>query len=431
MRPKYDDESIAACLADKALPLRSDWDLAPLLDRIGDARVVMLGESSHGTQEFYDWRRRVTQRLIRERGFNFVAVEGDWPDAEGLNNYISRGQGDSAYEVLSKYSRWPTWMWANTAVVELAEWMRSHNAHTAAEKSCGFYGLDIYSLFESIESILRHVRELDPFLEKRISDYYSCFEPYNRNEISYARSTLIYPEGCIDEVVHALQELMEARVAFEVEQNARVIRNAERYYRAMMRADANSWNIRDTHMMDTLDQLLEQHGPRSKAVVWAHNTHIGDYRFTDMVDDGSVNIGGLARERYGADKVVLIGFGTHRGYVTASRAWDGPTQTLRVPHARPGSYEDLFEQACAKKALPQCLLLFDERDHTTGLAEVRGHRAIGVVYDPDHERWGNYVPTSMSKRYDAFCFIRETSALTALPTQVDRTEIPETWPSAQ
>lgn len=431
MRSKYDNEAIAARLAGKALPLRSDWDIAPLLQRIGDARIVMLGEASHGTQEFYDWRRRISQRLIREKGFNFIAVEGDWPDAVSLDRYLKQGEGDNAYDVLSQYCRWPTWMWANTAVVELAEWLRAFNLSARPGNPCSFYGLDIYSLFESIDAILQHVREIDPFLEKRVSDYYSCFEPYNRNEIAYARSTLIYPEGCVDEVVQALQEVMEARVSFETEQNARVIRNAERYYRAMMRADVNSWNIRDTHMMDTLDQLLEQHGPNSKAIVWAHNTHIGDYRFTDMVEDGSVNIGGLARERYGAEQVVLVGFGTHRGTVTASHAWDGPTQTLRVPPGRPGSYEDLFEQACARRALPQCLVLFDESDRRGELAEVRGHRAIGVVYDPDHERWGNYVPTSLSRRYDAFCFMRETGALTALPTRIDRTEIPETWPSAQ
>lgn len=418
-------------LEELARPLRADWDFAPLLERIGDARIVMLGEASHGTHEYYHWRRRLSQKLLRDFGFSFIAVEGDWPDAERLNDYVKTGQGVSAREVLSGYERWPTWMWANTDVEELAEWLRSFNGGRASEAACGFYGLDIYSLFESIEVITREVDKVDPFLARRVREFYSCFEPYHRNEIEYARATLHLPEGCINEVVKALQELVEARAGFSLEQNARVIRNAERYYRAMMLADVNTWNIRDRAMTDTLDDLLKLHGPKSKAIVWAHNTHIGDYRFTNMVADGSVNIGGLARERHGAENVVLVGFGTHRGSVIASHAWDGPTQVLDVPHAKEGSCEDLLNKACANKQLSQSLTVFEDQDRAGILSEARGNRAIGVVYDPAHERWGNYVPTVLSRRYDAFCFFRETKALTPLPTRPVRGEIPETWPSAQ
>lgn len=414
--------------------LDTGYDLDPLMERIGDARYVLLGEASHGTSEYYTWRARLTQRLIREQGFSFIAVEGDWPDCYRVNRYV-KGYDDSdqtAYEVLHAFERWPTWMWANWEVVALAEWLRVTNEDHPDDAQVGFYGLDVYSLWESLDAILAYLEEHEPPALQAARDAYLCFEPYRRDEQSYARQTAFVPESCEDEVVDLLTAVRRDVRAFaddpeerlNAEQNAHVMVNAERYYRTMVRAGPDSWNLRDSHMMDTLDRLVDYHGDDAKAIVWAHNTHIGDARATDMADAGMTNLGQLARERHGRDDVVLVGFGSHRGRVIAGEEWGAPMKRMPVPRARADSWEDLLHRAVESNTL---LLLDDVRDDEAFL-EPRGHRAIGVVYHPERERYGNYVPTVLPARYDAFLFIDQTVALHPLHLEAETTAPPETYP---
>lgn len=432
-------DRVVADLRPLARPLDGDRDLDPLLGRIGDARVVLLGEASHGTHEFYAWRSRITRRLIEEKGFDFVAVEGDWPDFERLNRFV-RGRGDERFapEVLRTFHRWPTWMWANEDVAELCEWMRGHNERAVGGRQVGIHGLDVYSLWESMESVVRYLDGVDPAAAREARRAYECFAPYDNEAEGYALATRIVPVTCEGAVVRALTELRsrapmaradgdERERYFVAEQNAIVARNAERYYRTMIGSGPESWNIRDRHMGETLDRLLafyegQGHGPSSKAIVWAHNTHIGDARHTDMVEDGETNLGQIARETYGDRAVVLVGFTTHSGTVCAGDAWGSPMETMIVPPGREGSFEDILHRVGARDAL---YLLGGARQPTHGgsapvhpgsLLEPRGHRAIGVVYRPGFERYGNYVPTVLPRRYDAMLFLDETRALRPLKT---------------
>lgn len=441
---RLDPQAVAQELERVAHPLHGRDDLDPLIDRVAGARVVMLGEATHGTAEFYDWRRRITQRLIDEHGFGFVAVEGDWPDAAMIDEWL-RGDGRSAaepaHELLGRLDRWPTWMWANEQVAALIDWIADRNAGRDLSGKVRFHGLDVYSLFKSISAVLRYLEGVDPKLAVEASERYACFESHRPDEVEYARSALRMPPGCEREAVEMLAELEGLQPAagdgvqlFDARQNAMVVRNADRYYRTMLRGDERSWNVRDSHMLDTLDQLLTSGasidgvGPR-RGIVWAHNTHIGDYRATDMAADGYVNLGGLARERWGETAVALVGFGTHSGSVIASPAWDGPVLSMEVPAARPGSYEDILHDCGPGGRGSDFTIVFDERSAAGALSMPAGHRAIGVVYDPRHEGRSNYVPTSLSRRYDAFVFVDRTSALDPLPVTFDPNEIPETWPS--
>jgi erythromycin esterase-like protein len=334
-------------------------------------------------------------------------------------------------------------MWANREVAELAEWMRHHNERLPEDWTVGFYGLDVYSLWDSIHEVSAYLEHVDPEAARAARRAYQCFDPYYEDVQEYARATALVPTSCEDEVVAALRALRskapeykaDGREAyFNAEQNALVARNAELYYRTMVRGGPTSWNVRDRHMVETLERLMAHHGPRAKAIVWEHNTHIGDARFTDMARAGMVNVGQLVRQTREADGVVLVGFGTHHGSVIAADEWGLPMERMRVPDARPGSYEDIFHRV----GIPDFLLVFGEGRDARGLdaggldaaGEPRGHRAIGVVYDPRHERWGNYVPTILTRRYDAFVFDDETRAVDALhmPVRVDG-EVPETYPS--
>ena len=433
------EPALLAEIESLARPLKTADDLDPLMEQIGDSRYVLLGEASHGTSEFYTWRTAISKRLIEEKGFSFIAVEGDWPDCYTVNRYVKWLAGDSAEEVLHAFSRWPTWMWANREVVELAEWMRAHNAGLPADRQAGFYGLDVYSLWESMHAVLEYLERLDPQLARNARRAYSCFEPYEEDAQEYARATVLVPTSCEKETVQILSQL-RARAPefrddgpdayFNAEQNALVARNAELYYRTMVRGGPGSWNVRDNHMVETLNRLMTQHGPRAKAIVWEHNTHIGDARFTDMARSGMVNVGQLVRQEHEREGVVLAGFGTHRGSVIAGGEWGAPMEKMRVPEAREGSYEHAMHRA----RIGDSLFLFPkgEPDETTHLREVRGHRAIGVVYDPRTEHWGNYVPTILPGRYDAFIYVEETKAVDPLhmAVLVDG-EVPETFPSGQ
>jgi erythromycin esterase len=437
-------EALIARLRRAAQPLATPGDLDPLLEAIGDARFVLLGEATHGTSEFYTWRAEISKRLIREKGFSFIAVEGDWPDSYRVNRYV-KGKpdaGTSAEAVLHAFARWPTWMWANREVVDLVEWLRENNQRLMSEQRVGVYGLDVYSLWESMAAVTEYLERVDPPAARIARRAYSCFDPYYEDAQEYARATALVPVSCENETITMLRAL-RARAPeyredgrdsfFNAEQNALVAQNAERYYRTMIRGGPASWNVRDNHMVETLERLAAHHGPLSKAIVWEHNTHIGDARFTDMARHGMVNVGQLVRQAHGegpskGDGVALVGFGTHHGTVIAGSEWGAPMERMQMPVAHAGSWEDVAHRALAGNGL----FVFD--GSTNGgipdLDQPIDHRAIGVVYDPSAERWGNYVPTIIPRRYDAFFFIDETRAVNALhmPVTVE-TELPETYPS--
>jgi erythromycin esterase-like protein len=421
-----------------ARPLARTEDLDPLLDRIGDARYVLLGEASHGTADYYTWRASLSQRLIREKGFSFIAVEGDWPDCYRVNRYAKRypDAGVNAREVLHAFERWPTWMWANEEVVALVEWLHRFNEGMPEEEKVGFYGLDVYSLWDSLYEVLRYLQKSHPEAVAAARRAFRCFQPYGEDVQEYARATALVPTSCEREVVDLLRQVRrQARAhdgdgrdgAFEAEQNALVVKNAEAYYRAMVHGGPESWNIRDRHMTETLERLMKHHGPGAKGIVWEHNTHIGDARFTDMADEGEFNVGQLVRQRHGDEGVVLAGFGSYRGTVLAGREWDAPMEVMRVPPGRPGSWEDVLHQVGADNKL----LIFAEAQETRAMMKRRGHRAVGVVYHPEYEQYGNYVPSALPRRYDAFLYIDETRALHPLHMVAthEKDELPETFPS--
>lgn len=406
-----------SALRDMAHTLRDPADLNPLLERIADARLVLLGEASHGTSEFYTWRAEISKRLITEMDFNFIAVEGDWASLYRLNRYVKAMDDEyaSAREVMETFDRWPVWMWANEETRELIEWMRAYNADRPFDKRVGFYGMDVYGEELSMRKVLSRLRALDEDLAGEIAAAYACFEPFGGSMHEYARAVALGAESCEEAVQRAHSTLREAarNLAdrelydfFAIKQNAKVVMNAEQHFRLMARQGPQSWNARVDHFYATVARLIALYGEGSRGVVWAHNTHVGDARATTMGNQGQRNIGQIAREQLGAD-MVAVGFGTHRGTVQAGRAWGAPMETMIVPAGRPGSVEDLMQQVGA----PSLLFIFDGR---APWSEVRGHRAIGVVYQPEREQFGNYVPTILPRRYDAFIFIEETTALQAI-----------------
>jgi erythromycin esterase len=326
-------------------------------------------------------------------------------------------------EALLNYDRWPTWMWANEETVDFAEWLRCHNERHGGR--AGFHGLDLYSLWESMREILVWLREHDPEHVGVALEAYRCFEGFEEDPQAYAYATRFVPHSCEDQVVRMLIELRGA-TDFGVWQNAEVVAGAEHYYRAMMRGGAASWNVRDRHMDATLARLLDHYGDGSRAVVWAHNTHVGDGRATDQAEHGEYTLGELARERFGADRVLLVGFGSHRGTVVAGPQWGAPMRVMAVPPARPGSIEDVLHA----EAPPRAMFVFPPLGERPDLLidEIQ-HRAIGVVYRPERDAWSNYVPSVLGDRYDAFLWIDETTALRPLhPVHIDTRE-PETYPS--
>ncbi len=415
-------------------PLTNPQDLDLLLEAIGDRRIVMLGEASHGTSEYYNWRKAISKRLIEEKGFNFIAVEGDWPDCYQVNRYVKGYPAAAANPVqaVEVFHRWPTWMWGNWEVAALVKWLRDHNEALAGEEQVGFYGLDVYSLYDSLAEVIRYLERNDGSAVEAAREAFRCFEPYYEDPQRYASATRrLVPEDCESEVVHMLREIEkrfpthggDRESDFNNEQNARVAVDAEKYYRAMVRGSGASWNVRDRHMMDTLTRLLDFHGPDSKAIVWEHNTHIGDARATDMAKAGMFNIGQLAREEYGKDNCYLAGFGSHHGTVIAGTHWGAPMQEMELPEARHGSWEDYLYQ----QGQGDALLFAEDIAREPRFQNRVGHRAVGVVYRPEAE-FGNYVPTLIHERYDAFLYIEVTEGLHPLKLHPAPEEIPETYP---
>jgi erythromycin esterase len=366
-----------------ARPLRNPADLDPLIEWIGDSRFVLLGEASHGTAEYYEWRATLSKRLIQDKGFSLIAVEGDWPDCYRVNRYVKGmpGAGESARDVLHAFERWPTWMWANEEFVSLAEWLREHNEPLPEEKKVGFFGLDVYSLWDSLHAVMDYLHRVDSRALPAAWKAFRCFEPYSGDVQEFARATRFVPNACEEEVINLLAELLRKasdhrasgrEAYFQAEQNALVLKNSEAYYRAMIRGGPKSWNIRDRHMTETRERLTKHHGPASKAIVWEHNTHIGDAHYTDMAEEGMVDVGQLVREKFVDEGVVLVGFGSFMGSVIAGREWEAPMEEMMVPPARSGSWEDVLHQAGADDKL----LLFDEDSRSGPLLAGRGHRAI-------------------------------------------------------
>jgi erythromycin esterase-like protein len=420
-------------MATTTQPLTSAADFDVLLARIADAHIVMIGEASHGTHDFYGWRERLTRRLVDEFGFGFVAVEGDWPDCDRVHRAVTTG--DDPVEALYEFDRWPTWMWANSEVAEFCRWLRGVNALRPAHRRVGFHGLDVYSLTDSLQILAQHARAHGDDLNT-LWEAVRCFEPFGHDPQGYAWAGRMLGETCEPEVLELLTQARDRAAQesprpgadddrwFSVWQNAEVVAGAERYYRTMMRGGSESWNVRDTHMADTLDRLLDYYGAESKGVVWAHNTHIGDARATDMADDGTVNIGQLARERHGDNQVVLIGFGTYSGQVVAAHRWAGPQQVMAVPPAR----EDSVEAQLHMTMPPSAVTVFGSESAPVWQSQRLGHRAIGVVYDPQTEHLGNYVPTVLRDRYDALIWCETTSELHPIHARPAPGEL-ETYPT--
>ncbi len=411
-----------------ALPLTVPDDLDPLLERIGDARYVLIGEASHGTHDFYTWRAALTRRLIEERGFRFVGVEGDWPDCERIHRAVT-GEG-TVEEAVYGFSRWPTFMWANREVAEFCQWLRFWNDALPRRDRVGFHGLDVYSLWDSLQAVRRYALDHLPDEADAVLRALHCFESYGHDPQQYGLATCLIPASCEEEVVGLLTAVRRAapsgEAGFALRQNAEVVAGAEEYYRAMVRGGPESWNRRDVHMADTLDRLVDFYDG-AKAIVWAHNTHIGDARATDMAGAGMINLGQLARERHGEDgAVVLVGFGTHRGSVVAGRAWDAPATVMAVPPARAGSLEDLLHAAGLRNAL---FIVPPGADRPAWYDEPVSHRAIGVVYHTESDGLRNYVTTTPGRRYDAFIWLDETRALHPLHGEPSGEEEPETFPS--
>ncbi len=429
------DEEAKNIIIKNSTELHNIKDLDKLMDAIGDARFVLLGEASHGTHEYYTWRTQISKRLIAEKGFSFIAVEGDWPDCYRVNRYVKNynDSGKSAFEVLHAFNRWPTWMWANWEVVALAEWLQKHNQNLPRNQKAGFYGLDVYSLWESLEAIMNYLGKVDKAAMETAMKAFRCFEPYSDEEgQSYARATLMVPVSCEGEVISLLREIRrkiaqyntDHETVFSTEQNALVAVNAEKYYRTMVKGGPGSWNVRDRHMMDTLNRLMEYHGSKAKAIVWEHNTHIGDARATDMAAEGMVNVGQLVREQHGENKTFAVGFGCYNGSVIAGLNWGDAIREMEVPPAVAGSWESLLHQCGANDRI---VFMNNEMKQKFGDTKI-GHRAIGVVYHPQYEHRGNYVPSNVPNRYDAFIYIDKTKALHPLHIKSDIHQIPETYP---
>jgi erythromycin esterase-like protein len=434
------------------VPLRgSPADYDPLLASIGDARFVLIGEASHGTHEFYAERAALTRRLIEEKGFGAVCIEGDWPDAFRVDCFV-RGRSDdaSAADALAGFKRFPTWMWRNDVVRDFVDWLRDFNRRTPEPRRAGFYGLDLYSMFGSIQAVISYLNRVDPDAARRARHRYACFDHFEQDSqrYGYAAAASIV-ESCEQDAIRELMDL-RARSAdyvsrdgrramddfFSAEQNARLVRNAEQYYRSMYRGRGSSWNLRDRHMAETLDGVaahLEATGRVARIVVWAHNSHLGDARFTDMRRRGELNLGQLARERYG-DAVRLIGMSTNTGTVTAAHDWDEPGRLMQVRPSLDGSYERVFTNVSARFGEPRYLLLLREDDEAARqLSEPRLQRAIGVIYRPETERQSHYYEAELTRQFDAMIHIDVTTALRALDGGASRhrdpEEPPETFPS--
>ncbi|HEX6102929.1 MAG TPA: erythromycin esterase family protein [Alphaproteobacteria bacterium] len=410
-------------LAREACPF-DPWNpqsaIEQILDCIGDRRLVLLGEATHGTSEFYRFRAGLTATLIQRRGFRIVALEADWPDARRLDDFVRHRQPAGDW---TAFARFPTWMWRNREMLDFCRWLRVRNLAHPIERRAGLYGLDLYSLSSSIAAVLQYLNGVDPELARRAAERYACFSPFLEDPASYGEhATLGGFQGCEREALDMLGDLLRRQLQsagedqdrfLDAAQNARLVANAEAYYRSIYYGDADSWNLRDSHMFETLTTLLEWQGGSSKAVVWAHNSHLGDARATQMARRGEHNIGQLCRERFG-EECFLLGFGTDRGTVAAATDWGGPMEIKQVRPARGDSYEGL----CRRLGIPafHLPLLEASTELREGLEAPRLERAIGVIYRPESERYSHYFEARLPSQFDHYVWFDETAAVDPLPT---------------
>ncbi len=417
----------------EAFETQEDADLAPLMGRIRDARIVLIGEASHGTSEFYRMRARITQRLIEDKGFNIVAVEADWPDAGRIDHYVRhRDVSPSGWEA---FARFPTWMWRNKEVQEFVDWLHEHNTAKSYEFRTGFFGLDLYSLYNSVREVIGYLEDVDPDLAMLARRRYGCLSPWEADPAAYGHAALTGAyRACEADVTRMLVDLYDKRQDYaqhdgerflDASQNAQLVANAERYYRIMYYGSRASWNLRDSHMFETLQSILRFHGEQSRAVVWAHNSHVGDASATEMSVRGEHNIGELCRRGFGAQSY-RIGFGTDHGTVAAASSWDGPMEVKPVQPSHPQSYEHLFHLT-NKSGLILPLRAGHELDVTTELSKPRLERAIGVVYRPETELASHYFEAELPRQFNEYIWIDQTTAITPLPAGQLR-GMPDTYP---
>lgn len=440
MKQELYDQNMLKDLKAHAIQLTgkpTDYDA--LLDYIGDAQIVMLGEATHGTKEFYDIRAEISQRLINEKNFNAILIEGDWPDAYHVNRYIHQQEHKNAQEALAAFDKFPTWMWRNASMVALVEWLAVYNKQKQKQK-VSFYGLDLYSLYRSIDAVINYFEKTDPTLVEQARHYYACFDKFKRDPQDYGYAVFMQKiQSCQDDVIEALkfvqdqtweylgkEGLTTADEAFYAQQNARVVKNAESYYRSLFIDEVSNWNLRDSHMHETLNALIEHHKLKGienpKFIVWAHNSHIGNARATQMSIEGEHNIGQLVKEQFG-NKSVLVGFTTHHGEVSAASAWHSPVERKLVRPALAQSYEALFHEV----GIPNFLLLLKDLTLPDQLLE----RAIGVIYRPETERASHYFTAQLKYQFDAIIHCDTTDAVEPLEktSQWISGETPEGYPT--
>jgi erythromycin esterase-like protein len=443
-RPHFNQSQTLSEIARAAQPLSfaaaEEYDA--LLGAIGDARIVLIGEASHGTHDFYRERARITRRLIEEKQFAAVAIEGDWPDAFRVNRYVVGLEGaaadQNANDALSGFRRFPAWMWRNMDVLAFVEWLRGHNQR--ASSAVGFFGLDLYSLYTSAQQVLRYLDQHVPDAAARARFRYGCFDQFGEDSQAYGYAAGFgLAESCEKAVVDQLVDMNRLRAAespdqsmldvrFSANENAHVVRDAERYYRTMFGGRVSSWNLRDRHMAETLDRVMAHLGPSSRIVVWAHNSHLGDARATEMGRQNELNLGQLVREKY-RDAGFLLGFTTYSGEVTAASNWDEPAQRKIVRHGLPNSFESLFHET----GLGDFLLLLRDAQIRAALSDPLLERAIGVIYRPETERASHYFHARLPEQFDAVIHIDHSRALIPLDASApwhQSEEAPETYPSA-
>lgn len=433
LRPGESDIVSAIAAVSEPFTSISGAELDALLERIGDAKIVLLGEATHGTSEFYRMRERISQELITRKGFRFVAIEGDWPDVARLDHYVRHFEYPPSE--WTAFARFPTWIWRNNEVRSFVDWLHAHNAEHAPQERVAIYGLDLYSLYTSIGVVLKYLDEVDPDSARIARQRYGCLTPWQADPATYGHAALTGTyRTCEKEVVRMLEDILHKQSDYSAHdgerfmdavQNARLVTDAERYYRIMYYGSRASWNLRDTHMFETLKTLLEFHGPESKAIVWAHNSHVGDAAATEMSARGEYNIGHLCRQEFG-DGVYSIGFGTHSGTVAAASDWDGP---MEVKEVLP-SLEQSYERLCHETGRPRFLLPLRGRSTAEvrdRLATPRLERAIGVIYRPETELASHYFQAVLPAQFDEYIWFDESRAVTPFATK-ELEGLPDTYP---
>lgn len=418
------DTAFREALHHKAQPFEKRDQLLPLLEAMAERSHVLLGESTHGTAEYYRWRGEISKTLIQDHAFRFVVVEGDWADCYKLNRYVRHEPeaGASAREIMNTFDRWPQWLWANEETAAFIEWLRDYNAERPADAQVGFYGMDLYGLADSMEDLAAYLKASHPALEATAREAIECLQPFSQEVFAYARAHQLGGVDCAEAVQALFEGLVELYEEIEAQKKSAVfrakldglvIKNAENHLRHLGTPGKAAWNARVDHFLETIEKLMAKKGPDGKGIVWAHNTHIGDARATPMESQGSTNIGQLLRERHGQSRIFALGMGTYQGGLLAGEAWDSPRQVMTMPPAAAGSLEALMEERARERDTGQLYWLFDSEDWRGPLASPIGHRAIGVTYAPALDT-RSYVPTLLPLRYDGFLFFRQTGPLTPI-----------------